>query len=75
VVEPRGYDPYRLIDDVESLLAERGFTPERLPGRGGDRLAGASRLLRGFGVEPRVSPEDGLDLNGHVPYQARINQD
>ncbi|MEV7094776.1 hypothetical protein AB0M80_18260 [Amycolatopsis sp. NPDC051045] len=67
------YDPYRLIDDVESLLAERGFAPERVPGRGGDRLAGAGRLLRGFGLEPRMAPEDALDLG--VPFQARINQD
>lgn len=67
------FDPYELIDDVESLLAERGLAPERLPGRTGDRLAGASRLLRGFGLEPRLSPENALDLD--VPYQARINQD
>jgi hypothetical protein len=67
------FDPYQLIDDVESLLAERGLAPSRLPGRGGDRLAGASRLLRGFGLEPRLAPEDALDLD--VPFQGRINQD
>ena len=66
-------DPYQLIDDVESLLTERGLTPARVPGRGGDRLAGASRLLRGFGLEPRMAPEDALDLG--VPFQGRINQD
>jgi hypothetical protein len=66
-------DPYELIDDVETLLTERGFAPSRVPGRGGDRLAGASRLLRGFGLEPRMSPEDAFDLG--VPFQARINQD
>jgi hypothetical protein len=73
VAESRCYDPYRLIDDVESLLAQRGYVPERRPGCAGDRLAGASRLLRGFGLEPRVFPEDGLDLD--LPFQARINQD
>ena len=67
------FDPYQLIDDVESLLTERGLDPSRLPGRGGDRLAGASRLLRGFGLEPRLAPEDALDLD--VPFQGRINQD
>ncbi|HEY3468275.1 MAG TPA: hypothetical protein VGL47_24315 [Amycolatopsis sp.] len=67
------YDPYRLIDDVESLLVSRGLEPSRVPGRGGDRLAGASRLLRGFGLEPRLAPEDALDLD--VPFQGRINQD
>ena len=67
------FDPYQLIDDVESLLTERGLAPSRLPGRGGDRLAGASRLLRGFGLEPRLAPEDALDLD--VPFQGRINQD
>ncbi|MFI5593868.1 hypothetical protein ACIA5G_53240 [Amycolatopsis sp. NPDC051758] len=67
------FDPYQLIDDVESLLTERGLEPSRLPGRGGDRLAGASRLLRGFGLEPRLAPEDALDLD--VPFQGRINQD
>ena len=66
-------DPYQLIDDVETLLTSRGLAPERLPGRGGDRLAGASRLLRGFGLEPRLAPEDALDLG--VPFQGRINQD
>lgn len=66
-------DPYQLIDDVETLLTSRGLTPERVPGRGGDRLAGASRLLRGFGLEPRMAPEDAFDLG--VPFQGRINQD
>ncbi|WP_410588368.1 hypothetical protein [Amycolatopsis sp. lyj-23] len=64
------YDPYRLIDDVESLLLARGLTPARVPGRGGDRLAGAGRLLRGFGLEPRMAPEDAFDLG--VPFQGRI---
>ncbi|OXM60387.1 hypothetical protein [Amycolatopsis vastitatis] len=67
------YDPYRLIDDVETLLVSRGVTPSRVPGRGGDRLAGAGRLLRGFGLEPRMAPEDGLDLG--VPFQDRSDQD
>jgi hypothetical protein len=67
------YDPYRLIDDVESLLVSHGLTPSRVPGRGGDRLAGAGRLLRGFGLEPRMAPEDAFDLD--VPYQARSHQD
>ncbi|GLY42686.1 hypothetical protein Amsp01_087090 [Amycolatopsis sp. NBRC 101858] len=66
-------DPYRLIDDVETLLTERGLSPTRVPGRGGDRLAGASRLLRGFGLEPRMAPEDAFDVG--VPFQGRINQD
>ncbi|MCR6490096.1 hypothetical protein M8542_45525 [Amycolatopsis sp. OK19-0408] len=67
------YDPYQLIDEVETLLTARGLTPERVPGRGGDRLAGAGRLLRGFGLEPRMAPEDAFDLG--VPFQGRINQD
>ena len=67
------YDPYRLIDDVESLLVSRGLAPSRVPGRGGDRLAGAGRLLRGFGLEPRMAPEDAFCFD--VPYQARLNQD
>ncbi|MEV6626356.1 hypothetical protein AB0M83_47415 [Amycolatopsis sp. NPDC051106] len=66
-------DPYQLIDDVETLLTSRGYAPERVPGRGGDRLAGASRLLRGFGLEPRMAPEDAFDVG--VPFQGRINQD
>ncbi|WP_410677240.1 hypothetical protein [Amycolatopsis sp. cmx-4-68] len=67
------YDPYRLIDDVETLLVTHGLAPSRVPGRGDDRLAGASRLLRGLGLEPRMAPEDALDLG--VPFQGRINQD
>ncbi len=67
------YDPYKLIDEVETLLVSHGLAPARVPGRGGDRLAGASRLLRGFGLQPRLAPEDGLDLD--VPFQGRINQD
>ncbi|WP_439378042.1 hypothetical protein [Amycolatopsis lexingtonensis] len=67
------FDPYRLIDEVETLLVSHGLAPSRIPGRGGDRLAGASRLLRGFGLQPRMAPEDAFDLG--VPFQARINQD
>ncbi|EOD57709.1 hypothetical protein [Amycolatopsis vancoresmycina] len=67
------YDPYKLIDEVETLLVSHGFAPSRIPGRGGDRLAGASRLLRGFGLQPRLAPEDAFDLG--VPFQGRINQD
>ncbi|SFW90679.1 hypothetical protein [Amycolatopsis australiensis] len=67
------YDPYKLIDEVETLLVSHGLAPSRVPGRGGDRLAGASRLLRGFGLEPRMAPEDALDFD--VPFQGRINQD
>lgn len=66
------YDPYKLIDEVETLLVSHGLTPSRVPGRGGDRLAGAGRLLRGFGLEPRMAPEDAFDLG--VPFQGRINQ-
>ncbi|NBH03848.1 hypothetical protein [Amycolatopsis sp. SID8362] len=67
------FDPYRLIDEVETLLVSHGLAPSRIPGRGGDRLAGASRLLRGFGLEPRLSPEDAFGFG--VPFQGRINQD
>nr|WP_225957066.1 hypothetical protein [Amycolatopsis lexingtonensis] len=62
-----------MIDEVETLLVSHGLAPSRIPGRGGDRLAGASRLLRGFGLQPRTAPEDAFDLG--VPFQARINQD
>lgn len=67
------YDPYRLIDDVESLLVSHGLTPSRVPGCGGDRLAGASRLLRGFGLDPRMAPEDAFGLG--VPFRGRSHQD
>ncbi len=38
-----------------------------------DEIDRASRLLRGFGLQPRTAPEDAFDLG--VPFQARINQD
>ena len=69
------YDPYKLIEDVRALLADRGLTPDCIEGMAGDRLAGASTLLRGLGVEPLMAPEDALDLDGHRSYNARIHGD
>lgn len=69
------YDPYRLIDDVEGLLIQRGHRPERLDGLAGDRVAGASRLLRGLGIEPLRAPGDALDLDGQVAYQTLVHGD
>ena len=73
--ERQAYDPYRLIDDVEGLLIQRGHRPVRLEGRAGDRVAGASRLLRGLGIEPLRAPGDALDLDGQVAYQTRVHGD
>ncbi|KZB85820.1 hypothetical protein [Amycolatopsis regifaucium] len=73
--DPQVYDPYRLIDDVEGLLIQRGHRPERVEGRAGDRVAGASRLLRGLGIEPLRAPGDALDLDGQRAYQARVHGD
>ncbi|ANN19100.1 hypothetical protein SD37_28070 [Amycolatopsis orientalis] len=73
--EPQVYDPYRLIDDVEGLLIQRGHRPERADGRAGDRVAGASRLLRGLGIEPLRAPGDALDLDGQVAYQSLVHGD
>ncbi|MEU9692252.1 hypothetical protein [Amycolatopsis japonica] len=73
--EQQVYDPYRLIDDVEGLLIQRGHTPERLDGRTGDRVAGASRLLRGLGIDPLRAPGDALDLDGQIAYQSRVHGD
>ena len=33
----------------------------------------ADRLLRGFGLRPRLVPEDTVEFD--VPFQGRINQD
>ena len=73
--EPAGYDPYRLMDDIEGLLVQRGFRPVRRPELLADRVAGASRLLRGLGVEPLRAQQDALDLDGHAAYQARLHED
>ena len=69
------YDPYRLIEDVRTLLADRGLTPESVEGAAGNRLAGASMLLRGLGMEPLMAPEDALDLDGHRSYNSRVHGD
>jgi hypothetical protein len=69
------YDPYRLIDDIEGLLIQRGLRPERLEGHVGDRVVGASRLLRGLGIEPLRKQDSALDLDGNTNYSARIHGD
>ncbi|WP_181773802.1 hypothetical protein [Amycolatopsis pittospori] len=73
--DPQVYDPYRLIDDVVGLLIQRGHRPERLDGRAGDRVVGASRLLRGLGIDPLRAPADALDLDGQIAYQSRVHGD
>jgi hypothetical protein len=72
---PERYDPYRLIDDVESLLRQRGFDPARVAGQAEDRVVGASRLLRGLGLEPLRALEDAVDLDGHAAFQHRLHGD
>ena len=59
------YDPYKLVADVRGLLESRGVSTEDVEGMAGDRLAGASMLLRSLGVEPLMAPEDALDLDGN----------
>jgi hypothetical protein len=73
--ERQTYDPYRLIDDVEGLLIQRGYSPERLEGHAGDRVSGASQLLRGLGLEPLMTQGDGLDLDGNARYFTQVHRD
>jgi hypothetical protein len=73
--ERQSYDPYRLIDDVQGLLIQRGFQPERLEGHAGDRVAGASQLLRGLGLEPLMQQGDSFDLDGNTRYSTRVHSD
>ena len=69
------YDPYKLVDDVQRLLEERGMPTEQQEGMAGERLAGAGMLLRGLGIDPAMAPSDTLDLNGHKNYNSRIHGD
>jgi hypothetical protein len=73
--ERQSYDPYRLIDDVEGLLIQRGYRPERLEGHAGERVSGASQLLRGLGLEPFMNQGEALDLDGNARYSARAHRD
>jgi len=69
------YDPYRLIDDVEGLLVQRGYDPVRVAGQAEDRVVGASRLLRGLGLDPARTLEDAVDLDGQASHQHRLHGD
>jgi len=71
----QSYDPYRLISEVVAMLTLSGLKPERLEGRAGDRLAGAGQLLRGLGIEPRITQEAALSRDGHRAYNRRIHGD
>lgn len=72
----QSYDPYKLVEEVIALLAERGLEPARVniedPGA---RVKGASLLLRGLGIDPLMSPEDALDLDGNRAYDKRVHGD
>lgn len=68
------YDPYRLVDDVCTLLERQGLVPERQD-QAGDRFVGACMLLRSLGVEPLMQPENALDLDGHHRYNTRVHGD
>jgi hypothetical protein len=57
------------------MRERRSYAPERIEGRAGDRVAGASRLLRGLGLEPLRAIEDAVDLDGQATFQHRLHGD
>lgn len=72
----QSYDPYKLIQDVIGLLELYGLQPERVDiDPPGARVTGASLLLRGLGIDPRMRPEDALSDDGHRSYNRRIHGD
>jgi hypothetical protein len=60
----QSYDPYKLIDEVTTLLRERGLDPELPRGRAGEALGGAGMLLRALGVQPLMDAFDSFQRTG-----------
>lgn len=66
---PQTCDPYQLVEQVlasaQTLSRGQGPRPEIAPGRYGDALAGAGRLLRALGIQPSMPVEarGALDLD------------
>ena len=56
----QSYDPYKLIDEVTTLLRERGLDPELPRGRAGEALGGAGMLLRALGIAPLMEAEEAF---------------
>jgi hypothetical protein len=50
------YDPHRLIDEVQDLLADHGLTAEITDATAAQ--VGASSLLRGLGFMPAIDAVD-----------------
>jgi hypothetical protein len=72
----QSYDPYTLILDVVELLESRGLAPERTEiETPAARVVGASLLLRGLGIQPRLSSERALDPFGSRNYDKRMHND
>ena len=69
------YDPYKLIEDVQTLLRDRGLSPHLVDSMSQDVVTAASVLLRGFGIDPRRAPEDQLNLDGGAAYDSRMHGD
>jgi hypothetical protein len=72
----QSYDPHRLIEDVAELLEARGLIPVRTEiETPGARLLGAGLLLRGLGVQPRLSSERAFDPFSSRNYDSRMHED
>lgn len=71
----QGYDPYTLIDDVITLLTERGLAPQRDESGARERMQAACMLLNNLGIDPRLAPEATPNLDGQLAYNRRIHGD
>ena len=69
----QNYDPFKLLQDVQEVLRQKGLDPQ--PVDGFDRVTLATKLLKGYGIEPIVQPESVLDLDGHARYHRRMEGD
>ncbi|GGM80377.1 hypothetical protein GCM10012275_58770 [Longimycelium tulufanense] len=71
----QSYDPRYLVEDVMTLLTERGLRPNREGGSAVERHTAASMLLRNLGITPAAAPEDWLDLDGQLGYNRLVHGD
>ncbi|MBV8932728.1 MAG: hypothetical protein JO285_09305 [Kutzneria sp.] len=69
------YEVHKLVDDVATLLAERGLTPKPGGQKADDQVKAAADLLSSLGIVPGLAPEHALDLDGHKSYSFRMHGD
>ncbi|SRR6266571_9515544 len=60
----QSYDQIKFLSEVQTLLRERGLTPDLPSDRYDQAISGAQQLLAALGIVPTISTEVALALKG-----------